>query len=772
MKIISRFLFVAFLVCFVFSVSAQNKRPKVGLVLSGGGAKGAAHIGVLKAMEEAGLTPDYITGTSMGSIMGGLYSIGYSADELQELVEAINWDDILTNKVSLDKVTFEEKYYYGRYLLDFYLKDKKFKFPSGVIEGQALMELFSEVTRPVHHITDFNDFPIPYACVAADIVKGEPVVLNKGSLAMAMRASMAIPTVFTPVKIDGKLLVDGGLVRNVPVQEVIDMGADIVIAVYVGTNLGNEEDLTSLISILTQSAFLTSARDAEEQFKNVDILIKPDLQGYTTSSFNNAKEIVELGMKSGEQYVEIFRDLADSLKKIGHLHEVIKPEIQDKYTFERIEIEGNKVITDDFILGKFKFKPGDELTIDEIHMKVEMTYGTQYFERVSYQILGEPGKRILKLQVVERPNIHFKFSYFYDSENKGGIIANATFRNVVLNSSRLIFETSLSSQPKILADYFKYMGKKQNYAAVLTGTYIISELPAYNDDGKRVSIYNSDYISGSVKLQSTNLRNSTYGIELKASNIILKPTINELVSQWELDPDISISLSRIKYSNLNFGLFYRFNNLNDRYFPTRGVSIDMEAGLTTNTKGTVNGIIKIDSVEIDYELNSDEFEGLVETNTIRALSMDIKPVIPLSRKLAILSKAKLKLSSIADSMWNVTEYDYIGGFRPGLVNSTEFFGAGVKEYDLANYFYGRLGLQYEILRNVYVQADFNVVTTEFPVTFLYPNASTGVLAGRKTRIGYGGAIGMKSPIGPLSFAFAKDHHREGWKASLIIGFHY
>ena len=198
--------------------TAQNRRPKIGLVLSGGGAKGVAHIGILKAMEEAGLTPDYITGTSMGSIMGGLYSIGYTADELKDIALNIDWDRILTNKVPLDKVTFEEKAYYGRYLLDFYMKGKELQLPTGVIEGQALLELFSKITRPVHEISDFNQFPIPFACVAANIVTGEPVVLNKGSLALSMRASMAIPTVFTPVKIDGKLLVDGGLVRNMPVD--------------------------------------------------------------------------------------------------------------------------------------------------------------------------------------------------------------------------------------------------------------------------------------------------------------------------------------------------------------------------------------------------------------------------------------------------------------------------------------------------------------------------------------------------------------------------
>ena len=220
-----------FALIFLLSIgiaNAQNQRPKIGLVLSGGGAKGVAHIGVLKAMEEAGLTPDYITGTSMGSIVGGLYSIGYTADELEQIVKDADWGQLLSNKIPLNKVTQEEKFYYGRYLLEFYIQNNKLQYPKGIIEGEALMQLFSNLTRPVHGIEDFKDFPIPFACVGANIVTGEPVVLNKGSLAMSMRASMAIPTIFTPVKIGDTLMVDGGLLRNMPDGQVVITTAHVL----------------------------------------------------------------------------------------------------------------------------------------------------------------------------------------------------------------------------------------------------------------------------------------------------------------------------------------------------------------------------------------------------------------------------------------------------------------------------------------------------------------------------------------------------------------
>ncbi|HSH20607.1 MAG TPA: hypothetical protein VLA03_09140, partial [Draconibacterium sp.] len=164
--------------------------------------------------------------------------------------------------------------------------------------------------------------------------------------------------------------------------------------------------------------------------------------------------------------------------------------------------------------------------------------------------------------------------------------------------------------------------------------------------------------------------------------------------------------------------------------------------------------------------------AFIEKNTIKGLEADITPIIPINKKFVLLSKAKLKLSSLDDSNQNATEFDFIGGFTPDLVNANEYYGAGIKEYYLANYFYGRLGAQYEVKRNIFVQGHFNFLTTEFPVSFLNPNVELGTMNGRSTRFGYGAMIGMKSVIGPVKLAVAKDHYRQGWKASLIIGFHY
>ncbi|PLX24037.1 MAG: hypothetical protein C0599_03100 [Salinivirgaceae bacterium] len=231
-----------------YGLLAQNlkdtiQRPKVGLVLSGGGAKGMAHVGFLKVLEEAGIRPDYITGTSMGSIVGGLYAIGYNAYEIEAMLQSQNWNDVLSNDMQLSDISINEKDQYGKYIAELPIQGREISLPKGLIFGQHVMELLNYFTLPAYDIHDFDSLPIPFKCIGADITNADIVELDTGSLAMAMRASMSIPTAFTPVMWGDKLLVDGGLSRNFPVQEVREMGADIVIGVYTGGVLKDKDEL-------------------------------------------------------------------------------------------------------------------------------------------------------------------------------------------------------------------------------------------------------------------------------------------------------------------------------------------------------------------------------------------------------------------------------------------------------------------------------------------------------------------------------------------------
>ncbi len=747
------FLF-AFFLYFTISnlVYAQEKRPKIGLVLSGGGAKGIAHIGILKTLEEVGLTPDYITGTSMGSIIGGLYSIGYSADELEELVTTVNWDEVLTNRIPMDKVAIEEKDYYGRYLLNFFMQDKKFSLPKGVIDGQAIMELFSRLTRPVHGINDFNDFPIPYSCVATDIVTGLPVTLNKGSLAMAMRASMAIPSIFTPVKINDHLLVDGGLVRNFPVQEALDMGADIIIGVFVSSDLASESEMTSAIAVLQQSAWVTSAFDTREQMKMVDILIEPDLKGYSTASFTSASGILERGNETGKEYYDILKNLADSVKNFGDLHTIRKLDVRDSYPIAEIEVIGNQFLSSEFIIGKLKLKQNEDISIDHIEEQINVLFGTLYFEKIWYEIIGINGGYALKLHVKEKPKTELKFSYHYDSENKGGVLGNITLRNMLFRGSRFVFEADLAINPGFWLDYFKYLGKGENVALRLRGFWDKSDLPLYDSLGNNVSLFNNQNVNASVGIQTTRTQNNTLGANIRWSNTSFTPKVASEALR---------TIEKLVYKSTSLNVFFRRNSLNRRYYPTSGSLVDV----TYRSVFQVEGVLDLaDSVIIDPEALN------LNTDRIQAIYASYTQFIPAGEKLTFSAALTINLSNLESNTLNFSEYYYIGGFFPRKYNFNPYFGGNQREYAAANFFYTAGHVQYEVIRNLFLSGIINYLDSEYPMKWIYNDLDASILGDRYRRFGYGFAAGFDSILGPVNLAFAKDGHRKGWQTFFSIGF--
>ena len=266
-KSLKEFLKISGFLVFVFSlgqaVIAQQvgTRPKIGVALSGGGSLGMAHIGVLKVMEEAGLRPDYITGVSMGSIVGSLYSIGYRSDSLQALFKNGDWELILSNSVPEYKVIFTEKRYFNNSIISLPVSFKKVRLPSGLINGQQIEKMLSYYEWSAADISDFSKLPIPFLCVGTDLITCKKVVLRTGYLPDAVRASMAVPSIFTPIKIDTAVLIDGGFVRNIAVSELKEMGADIVIGSYTGFHRYNEDELQSVTGVMKQVSFFNAIND-------------------------------------------------------------------------------------------------------------------------------------------------------------------------------------------------------------------------------------------------------------------------------------------------------------------------------------------------------------------------------------------------------------------------------------------------------------------------------------------------------------------------------
>ena len=370
------------------AVSQQSTRPKIGIALSGGGAKGLAHIGILKAIDSAGLKVDYITGTSMGSVIGGLYAIGYSADSIEKIARTVNWDLLLSNQASLRTLFMEEKDEYSKYIIELPWVNNKFILPTGLLEGQELWIKLSELFFPVYNQKDFSKFNIPFKCIAADVGSGEAIVLDNGELTNAIRSSVAIPTLFTAVDFNGHRLIDGGIVRNFPVRDVREMGANYVIGSNVTGGLLPSEKVRNALQVLLQIAFFGEERDKKEEVAMCDIYVPFDKEKYTMGSFPQSKEILDSGIELGRRLYPQFKKLTDSLDALYGKQEIIKNQLpQTKpITISCYEIKGLKTTTADFLVHTMDFYISQDYTSERLSRMIRAGYGTRYYSRVTYSL--------------------------------------------------------------------------------------------------------------------------------------------------------------------------------------------------------------------------------------------------------------------------------------------------------------------------------------------------------------------------------------------------
>jgi len=389
-----------------------GSRPRIGLVLSGGGARGFAHIGTLKMLDSLNIPVDYIAGTSMGGIIGAMYAVGYSGKEIEQIALKTNWEEVISDRPSRVRLPFLTKKLTGKYLFSLPVNGILPSLPSGLIKGQKIFQLLSRLIYSYQNVNNFSKLPIPFKCVAVDIISGNEVVLDHGSLALALRATMSIPTVFAPVEWGDSLLVDGFVSNNLPVDVVRKMGADIVISVNVGTPKKDRAHLKSILDILEQTLNLSSIRREEQAIKESDIVITPDLTEFSTAAFSkdDVIQIIKRGELASEGKVnECQRIQTDySLNKLM-LNETKVDSSRKEVKLHGVVIAGNTTLPFDFVSDLFDLKPGDICTQDTIDACIFQMKKTGYFKDVTYEIKNAPNDEInLIIKVMERrkPHIH------------------------------------------------------------------------------------------------------------------------------------------------------------------------------------------------------------------------------------------------------------------------------------------------------------------------------------------------------------------------------
>ncbi|MQU05721.1 patatin-like phospholipase family protein [Pseudomonas helleri] len=379
-------------------LAAEKPQPKIGLVLSGGAARGLAHVGVLKALEEQGIHIDAIAGTSMGAVIGGLYASGYKIDELEKLALSIDWQEALSDSPAREDIPFRRKQddrdFLVRQKLSF-RDDGSLGLPLGVIQGQNLALLLESLLAHSSDVRDFDKLPIPFRAVATDIVSGEKVVFRKGHLPQVIRASMSIPAVFAPVEINGQLLVDGGMVDNIPVDVAREMGVDLVIVVDIGTPLRGRKELNTVFDILNQSITLMTRSNSEVQLATLkpdDVLIKPSLASIGATDFGRSEEIINAGYRATqilENRLASLRQPADAQLNIARSAEERTPVIT------AIKIENDSKIDDSVIRYYIRQPVGEPLDLARLQRDMGTLYGLDYFDQVQYRVVHKGQERTL-----------------------------------------------------------------------------------------------------------------------------------------------------------------------------------------------------------------------------------------------------------------------------------------------------------------------------------------------------------------------------------------
>lgn len=560
---------IIFLLVFIIS-NAQDTiikpRPKIGLVLSGGGAKGLAHIGILKKIEEAGIKIDFIGGTSMGAIVGGLYAAGYNAHQLDSIFKSLNYENVLKDITPRNVKSFYEKRNEETYAFTLPFHKLKVGIPASLSKGIFNYWILNMLTYHVKDVKDFNKLPIPYVCVATDIEKGKEIKLTSGNLAKAMVASGAFPTLYSPVIIDNQYLIDGGVLNNYPANEVLEMGADYLIGIDVQDDFKTREKLQDATRLLVQISNLQVIKSMNDKKDKTNLYIQPKVDGYNVISFEEGAEIIDKGEKAGDYVIE-------QLKKIGVNYN--KPKLKNyttddvKICIETIHVPILKNYSNSYIIGKLGFNENSTPTFKQLREGIENINATENFNYINYELkTNQNGQNDLILDLIENPITTFvRLGLHYDNFYKSGILVNLTQKKLLLKNDVFSLDVVLGDNFRYYFDYF-----------IDNGFYWSSGFKSYfNSFNKNISSnfgineFFRNTTSYNINVDYQDLTTQFYAQTFFWQKFVTGVAIEQKflnISSSTLDQE-SFYIDKSSYTNL-MG-YIKYDSFDKKYFPKSGV---------------------------------------------------------------------------------------------------------------------------------------------------------------------------------------------------------
>ena len=726
----------------IFMAGSLNAGPrkKVAVVLGGGGAKGVAHIGVLRVLEEAGIPIDMITGTSMGAIVGGLYAIGYTPDEIQEMVEEQDWDMLLSDRVKRNSQFFPEKEISERYVVSLpFGVAKKDRIIEGMIKGQNIQNLFSNLTIGYHDSVDFNSFNIPFACVAVDMVTGKDYVFHNGSLPLAMRASMAIPFVFAPVRLDSMVLIDGGLNNNYPVDVALEMGADIVIGVDLATSDLREIDrLYGPGDIATQIIALHGYDKYARNKERTDLLFRPDMEPYRSASFSRVA--LDTLIHRGENDARRRWDEIIALKrKIGlpddfqpgraKAHLNTRPVLPtDSFYIRNISFIGADPKDEKWLKRVSGLKENHLETLEGLQKAMSILVGTNVYSNVNYKLTGE-NQQDLVLTVQPKTMSSVNFGVRFDSEEIIGVLVNGTLDYRRRYHSKLGITGRVGAKTSSARlDYVIERSLLRNFNLAYQFTY--QNLDIYRKGEK---MFNTTYRHHFAEFgySDMNWMSFKFKVGLRYEyfdyNSLLYSGGEE---QYTIKPEGFVSYFASAH----------LETLDRRYFPNKGVSL-----------------------QADYSLYTDNFVNYQGHTPFSAVSANFMTVIPLNSHLSLLPGLYGRVligNNVAYPFLNA-----VGGETFGRYLSQQIPFAGINHVEIFgnSIAVARLQLRQRIGGRNYISLTGNYALHDDNFFHLFKGKSL-----------WGGSLGYayNSFAGPLSATFSMSNQNTHLQFYLNLGFSF
>ncbi len=674
------------------------KNPRIGLSLAGGGAKGFSHVGVLKVLDSLGVKVDYIAGTSMGAIVGGLYASGYSGKDIEKIVMDTDFYSLIMDpKATRQETTFFNKSV-DKYLLTIPFKNGKISLPSSISTGQKNVYLLKELFKNVSNIDDFSKLPIPFMCVATNLESGNMQIFEKGDLVQSIMASSAFPSLMDPVKIGDSIYIDGAMTVNYPSKPLKDKGIDIVIGVDLNQDLSKREDLGNIISILNQVIDFGIKKDTRRQYKYTDINIKPNLEGMTATSYDEKKKILDSGYTEGLKYSAILDELPK--RPFDRLRQRINPIYSNVYKIDSIAIEGGRIYGKNYVLGKMGLRLPSMQTYGSINKKIDKLVATNNYKFINYDIVSENDANYLKLYVTEDNARNFlKFGLHYDEIFKTGLLLNYSAKRLLFKNSNLSVDVIVGDKPRYYLNYFIDNGYIPGFGIYSSGMrFNIQDINNYSID------------------QWEWLRNEAYIQSIWRDKFAVGTGISHDYFQAESNGN-NKRINRF----LNPYIFLKSDTQNDRDFPTRGIYI--------NAEGKVIDLMK-----------SEVEKRLVQVKA------DIRINIPLSKQFSY----RLNLYggiTLGENLPQFYQYRLGGIFEQNIVNFRSFSGFYFGQLNSNNVALISNDLQFRFSKNYFISGNFS-----------FANLSDDISFEDAAKLNYssvGLTAGYKSPFGQIKLNFSQ-----------------